>query len=275
MRRKLLLVPSLMLLCLVLIPDRAPEVHSQPATPPVEEYTDDGVSLPSAANFAKLAQSDPTAFLEMCMRRYRREVKTLSGEMVKQERVDGKVHPAETLDFWFREEPYSVMIKWKKGARQAAASMYVKGENNDKIVALPTLLKWAGKVVERDVDGREAHACSRYLMNESSMLQGTERTWAAWKAAKQKGTLQVEYLGLAPVADLGGRPCHVLKRTCKPTEEDGIATVEVAVDADTWLQVGSTLADANGQLIGKYQFPKVVINPELPADQFTKETLKK
>jgi hypothetical protein len=275
MRRKLLLVPSLMLLCLVLIPDRAPEVRSQQSTPPVAEYVDDGVSLPSEANLAKLAQTDAPAFLEMCMRRYRREVHTLSGEMIKQERIDGKVTPPELIDFWFREEPYSVMIKWKKGARQAAASMYVKGENNDKLLALPSLLKWAGKVVERDPDGREARACGRYTIKESSILQGTERTWAAWKAAKEKGNLQVEYLGVVPVAELAGRSCHVLKRICDPPAEDGIVTVEIAVDAETWLQTGSTLTDGKGELVGKYLFPKVVINPDLPANQFTKETLRK
>ena len=60
------------------------------------------------------------------------------------------------IDFWFREEPYSVLIKWKQGARQAAASLYVAGENNNKVVALPTLLKWSGKLLTRDPNCREA-----------------------------------------------------------------------------------------------------------------------
>jgi hypothetical protein len=274
MRRKLLVIASLMLLCLIFVPDQAPEVHSQPTEPP-PDYVDDGVTLPDEASFARLAQTDPPTFLEMCMRRYRREIHTLSGEMHKQERIDGKVTQPEVIDFWFREQPYGVMIKWKKGARAAAASMYVEGENSNKLVALPTLLKWTGKVVERDPKSSEAHLCSRYALCESSILQGTERTWQAWKKAKEKGILNVEYAGIVPVADLGDRPCHVLKRTCNPPEEDGVVSVEIAVDAETWLQTSSTLIDGNGGLIGKYTFPKVIINPELPANQFTKETLRK
>ncbi len=274
MRRKLLIIPSLMLLCLIFVPDRAPEVHSQPSAPP-PDYVDDGVSLPDEATFARLAQADPPAFLEMCMRRYRREIHTLSGEMQKQERIDGKVNQPEVIDFWFRQQPYSVMIKWKKGARAAAASMYVEGENNNKILGLPTLLKWAGKIVERDPKCSEARSCGRYALCESSILQGTERTWQAWKTAKERGSLHVEYAGIVPMAELGGRPCHVLKRTCNPPEEEGLATVEIAIDAETWLQTSSTLTDGKGELIGKYAFPKVVINPDLPANQFTKETLRK
>src|SRR5437763_2943102 len=127
MRRKLLIIPSLMLLGLIFVPDQAPEAHSRPTDSPPPDYVDDGVSLPDAATFARLAESDPTTFLEMCMRRYRREIHTLSGEMHKQEKIDGKPTQPEVIDFWFREQPYSVMVKWKKGARAAAASMYVEG----------------------------------------------------------------------------------------------------------------------------------------------------
>ena len=75
--------------------------------------------------------------------------------------------------------------------------------------------------------------------------------------------------------ELGGRLCHVLKCTCTPPEDDGVATVEIAVDAETWLQTGSTLCDNHGQLIGQYMFPQVTINPELAATLFTKDTVRK
>ncbi|MFL5340480.1 MAG: DUF1571 domain-containing protein, partial [Gemmataceae bacterium] len=251
------------------------QIQSQPAAPPVIEFVDDGVSLPDEATFARLAQTDSPTFLEMCMRRYRREVHTVSGEMHKQERIAGKLYPEEAIDFWFREEPYSVLIKWKQGARQACASMYVEGENGNKVLALPTLLRWSGKLLERDPDCCEAKAASRYSLRESSLLQGTERTWQAWKTARDNGTLHVEYKGIVAVPELGGRRCHVLKRTCETPEGDGVATVEIAVDAQTWLQTGSTLTDKCGNLIGKYMFPQVVVNPEFSPTLFTKDSVRK
>ena len=81
-----------MLLGLIFVPDQAPEVRSQPNSPPPAEFVDDGVSLPDEAVFARLAQTDPPAFLEMCMRRYRAEVRTMSGEMHKHERINGKLY---------------------------------------------------------------------------------------------------------------------------------------------------------------------------------------
>lgn len=274
MRQKLFIIPVLMALCLFLVPDRAPEVQSSPTTP-VSTWIDDGVSLPDEATFACLAKTDPPAFLQMCLRRYSREIHRYSGEMHKQERIDGKLHPPEVIDFWFREQPYSVLMKWKEGARAATTSMWVEGENNNKVLALPTLIKWSGRLVERDPDGRDARQGSRYTMREFSLRQGTERTWKAWKAAQDQGTLRVEYTGLVAVPELGGRRCHVLTRTCDPPEEDGVVTVRISVDAETWLQTGSTLIDGQGNLIGTYNFPRFTINPEIPATLFTKNSVRK
>src|SRR5262245_38902514 len=112
--RRILLAPLLMALCLLLVPDRAPVALSQPSapssTPVAPEYVDDGVNLPTEATFARLAGTDPVACLQACMRRYKREIHALSGEMHKQETIDGKLQPPEVMDFSFREEPYSVLV---------------------------------------------------------------------------------------------------------------------------------------------------------------------
>jgi len=274
MRYRLLAIPVCMMLCLMLVPDRNPVALSIAPPPPAQEIPDDGSAVPDQAKMSRLAAQDPVAFLKWCLVRYQREIHGYEGVMVKHERINGKVHPPETIDFWFREEPYSVLMKWREGARQATAALYVANENNGKVLVLPTLLKWSGRIVERDPEGKDAKANGRYTMKEFSIRQGTERTLKAWEAAKEKGILKVEFAGIQPVPELNNRPCYKLTRTCNPPEEEGAVFVEVLVDAENWLQIGSTILDGERNLIGKYMFPELRVNPTFAADQFKDKSVR-
>ena len=92
--------------------------RSSPSAPPTNETlerpADDGKPLPTSANDA-LAETDPTAFLEACIRRYDREVKGYHCTLHKQERLEGKLQPSEVIDVDFREKPFSVLMDWRKG----------------------------------------------------------------------------------------------------------------------------------------------------------------
>jgi hypothetical protein len=264
-------------LCFLLIPDRAPvATSSQPIT---HNWVDDCKSLPDEENFKNLAKDDPVLFLVACLRRYNREIHGYSGVLVKQERIKDKLRDTEVIDFWFQEqEPYSVLMKWQSGSkalRDANATLYVHKQNNNKVLIVPNIFKKMGKYVERDPDSDEVKSASRYGIREFGIGQGTERTWLAWKAAKEKGILFVEYEGVKTIPELDNLPCYVLKRTCKPVEEDGISTVEIMVDTKTWLQLGSVLRNEQGELIGRYSFTQLKINPEFAADQFSKDAVRK
>jgi hypothetical protein len=259
-------------LCLLLVPNSVPVALSISGSSE-KLYCDDGGSLPSDEVFARLACENPVEMLRQSLKKYDREIKGYCGLMKKHERIKGKEQSSELIDFCFREEPYSVLMKWRQGARGAKASLYVCGQNNNK-VAVVTNTKLA---VTWDIDpeGRFAADAGRYSIREFSLRQGTERMLRAWQAAKDRGALTVEYLGKLPVVELDGRVCYILKRTCNPPEDDGIAAVEVAIDAENWLQLGSTLTDVHGQLVGQYQICALKINPEYDVKQFERSALKK
>jgi len=189
----------------------------------------------------------------------------------KTERIKGKQQDPEIVDFWFQENPYSVLMKWRQGSRGGKGSLYVQGQNKDRAAVLTKL----GLIVDLDPEGRLIADGGRYSIREFSMRQGTERSLRAWKAAKEKGILKVEYVGKKPVPELDNRVCYLLRRTCNPPEEEGLVTLDVAIDAETWLQIGSTLTDGHGRLIGQYNFTSLKINPEFPQDQFDRAMLKK
>jgi len=230
---------------------------------------------PSGTTREPLPTGDVVRFLEKCVQHYEQlGIQGYSVILHKQERIGGKLQPSEDIECFYREKPYSVFMHWLHGQRKAESSLYVEGENGGKMLAKPAGL--AGvfvKVVERDVDGEDARQSGRYTMKEFGLKAAIQKTYRDWKAAKEKGTLHVEYLGVRKVREVGDRPCYVLRRTCSEPEEDNITDITIYIDKETWLQMGTVLKDPNGKLIGEYMFRDLRINPEFKPNQFTRSAL--
>ena len=269
MRRLLFCLP----LCLLMGPNGP---HSAaPRGPALADVADDGGALPTEARMKRLAETDPVAFLEACIRRYDREVKGYRCALHKQERLDGKLQPSEEIDAQFREDPFSVLMDWKEGVRLAQKTLYVKGENKERMLVKPSGLLALAGVVERDTDSPDAKKSSRYPITEFGIKFGMERTLAAWKAAQKDDALHVDFLGEVKVKEAGDRVCWKLRRTGYkgPEDIDGVTEATFYFDKETWLQVGSTLKGADGQLLGEYFFKDIELNPDFKADTFTREAV--
>src|SRR5947207_2722061 len=115
MSRLLLALVPILLICPHLIP--LPDRPGDSTTSSFSDFKDDGKALPEAERMASLAEKDPVAFLETCLRRQAREVKTYTVTLQKQERLNGNLEKKELIDVSFREEPFSVLFRWKEGAR--------------------------------------------------------------------------------------------------------------------------------------------------------------
>jgi hypothetical protein len=239
----------------------------------------------------ELARYNPVQFMENCLRRCKRTVSSYTLTLDKQERLGGKLQPQEIIAATFREKPFSVLLRWEKGARLADSVLYVEGENQEKVdgqarsmlVVHPAgVLGKLLKPVKRKPDGPEAKQSGRYTVPEFGLEKGMLLTWNSWKRATEDpsgNNLHVEYLGQVTLKEAGDRICYKLRRTeYAHPEEDGITELTIYVDKETWLQVGSELrGDFNGekQWIGKYYFRDIRLNPELSDDDFKTEVLTK
>jgi hypothetical protein len=253
------------------------EVDRAEEPAPLAKVADDGKALPKEDAMVRLARTDPIAFLEKCIVRYDREVKGYHCTLLKQERLKGKLQPTEKIVVDFREKPFSVRMEWpgdQNKSRPAYRTLYVRGENDNKLVAR----KWERPAwtFERDPEGADVLATTRYPPTEFGIQVGTRRALAAWQAAKKRGELEVVYEGEKKLVEVGNRPCWVLKRVgYKKPEDDGILETTFYFDKENWLQVGSVLKGAGGQLIGSYYFRDLKLNPKFAADTFTREGLKR
>jgi hypothetical protein len=219
----------------------------------------------------------PLLFLEMCLDRYTQEVRGYSAKLIKRERVGGKLQPLEKVETFFREQPFSVFMNWLEGGvgfPPPQDVLYVKGENNDKLLARGRKLAYLAGVFEKDVHSEEVKKTGRYTIDEFGIYLGTERTVAAMRKAKERGTLHVTYQGLFKVPELADRECYKFVRTpYEPPEDEGVNELTIFIDKENWLQVGSILKDKDGNLIASYFFRDVKINPEFKNNQFTRAAL--
>lgn len=249
----------------------------RPAEPsPSLAAADSGAALPKQAEMERLAKADPLALLEASLNRYAREVKGYSATFQKQDFTDGRLQPTEMTEIHFREKPHSIFMVWKEGGRRAERVLFVEGENNNQMLIRPAgrvARLVAGDVVTRDVAGPDARSAGRYTLQQFGLRRTAERTAKEWREAREKGTLQVEYLGVKRLAEAGDRPCWTWRRLLKKPDANGIGEVVISLDTETWLQVGTVLRDPKGQLLGAYYFRDLKLNPDHKKEQFQRAAL--
>jgi hypothetical protein len=227
-------------------------------------------------DMVKLAKTDPIAFLEESIKRCDREVKGYTAQLVKRERTASGLNPQERIKIFFREKPFSVRMDWIAGKDLASKTLFVKGENDDKLVAMPKGLLSIAGLQTIDPTDKRALRRSRMPITEFGIKLGTQSAMKAWKAAKKRGDLKVVYGGLKRPAELGKRECWEVKRVgyLKP-EDDGITEVTFYFDTENWLQIGSILKGEDDKLIAYYYFRDLRLNPDFDEGTFTTDALKK
>jgi hypothetical protein len=223
----------------------------------------------------EILKTDPPRFLQMSLDRYDREVKGYSCILIKKEVVQEKLRPLEKTECYFKEKPFSVYMNFLAGVGEAQRVLYVKGENNDKMLARPSGWKSIVGVLAFDTDTPKAKSAGRYLITQFGIKLGTERTLKAMLAARSRDALFVKYEGIFRVPEVGDRLCYKLVRTpyTPPEDAEGVTELTLYFDVETWLQVGSILKGENDRFIAEYFFRDVKINPTFKKNQFTKSAL--
>lgn len=280
-----LALPAVAVLTLALAP-RPPVEHPTPVVAVVTAG-----ERPSPTEWESLLTTDPVAALQAARDRYAAEVTGVRMVMHKQERLGGVLHPPEVVDVLVRETPYAVRMVWRTGSRKVLGTavegtLYAAGENGGRMtVWRPTALASFLRFYDLSPTDAPARSASRYSLTEAGLGHTLGRTLAAWGRARDGGHGTIDSLGCRPIPDLAGRPCHVLRRTCTPPEGDRFltadpdpsgdpfATATIYLDPETWLQVGAELRRADGELVGRYLFQHVQLNPTLTANDFTREAL--
>lgn len=267
---------ALLILCLMFAPSR----HFTGGDPlasaaPLDEMLPDWQAPSPTVSFADLCRTQPLEAIAESLRAYKKlGAEGYTCAFVKRERINGQLHPEETIACAFREIPFSVMMRWEAGKRRADATLYVADENDNQVLIIPSgelekrVVKLRGvPYAKRSLTSSDVKSASRYTPAQFGIYKVTTQVYTAWKAAADTGTLTVAYRGLQECPALPGKKLHVLERTCSAPDEDGATKVSVYLDAETHLLLGSIL-EAEGELLGHYFYRDVQFNARLNANHF-------
>lgn len=97
------------------------DVKKASATPGASPAVDEQI--------AKLLQSDPAGFLELCLREGLSRVRNFRCTFLMNTRIDGKLSGVQTIDALYRQKPRSVYFRWRDNSGGAKRMLWVKGRD--------------------------------------------------------------------------------------------------------------------------------------------------
>lgn len=224
----------------------------------------------------RLAASDPLGFLRICREHYLSTVTDYRCRFHIRERLSGALTDEQEIAVLYRENPYSVHMRWVRNPRRASSVSYVEGRwvNDGCELALihPSgvlgLLVPGG--VKRDIHGWEARAAATRTIDQFGFRNTLELIIKYCELARGDPAYDLRYRGLA---SLNGRVSYVFERRLPYTEPDDPypnRLLVICIDRD-WLVPTGCFAyadDAGEVLLGTYVTTQVEFNVGLADADF-------
>lgn len=219
---------------------------------------------------------DPAALLERALSRAR-DVRDYTCLFVKEERLDGRLKPAETIRVRYRESPLSVYMEWVDQVDSIRRATYVSGRHVDsdgreQAVVEPAgaLVRLVASEVKIPIHGKRARAASRRTIDEFGFRYALDQIVSDNREFAAAGVIQWEPVRAGRV---GQRPTLVLVRHLPYEGPEGPypdARLEVHLDREWLLPVElRSYADPAGEvLLERYTTLDVVLNPGLADADF-------
>ena len=220
----------------------------------------------TAADYVALAQTDTVALLKLAMKKYEASVSDYAVTMTRRERSDeGKLGRREIVLCRFRQRPFSVFLKWEKGAGKIDRALYAPSLLGPQIHVHPTgLAGLFASVVKVDLDGKHAKVAKR--IQNFGFGNTLSRLVARGTGAPGKNELSARFLGQTDVA---GRPALAIEWRFPHKDPYPYGRVVVQLCAETLLPVAISMWNFQGQLQAAYTYSDLRVNVALTDDDFS------
>lgn len=238
-------------------------------TAPSDRGASEAVS-PETLSLMNLAADDPLGFLRYCRESCAKNIRAYRCIFLKQERIRGVLGAEQEIEVVFREEPFSVHMKWLRNPGGAEEAVYVAGELRDEEGRELGRFKPAGVIgllvdeVTLPIDGKEARKDSRRTLNQFGFRNTLDLIVKYCDAALTSPEYSLKFTG---VGKIGGRSTLTFERMLPYSGEDGAypdRLLEVHID-QAWLVPLGCFAyadDRKERLLGSYVFTDVELNPK-------------
>ena len=220
----------------------------------------------SAEQLKELAVNDHIGLLKYAIKTYEEWVVDYTGTFRKQERLGGELGDRQIIAFKFKQEPYSLLMKWKQNPGGADKLLYVEGQHDGDMIIHPTgLLSWI-KSVRRDPAGKAALKGSLNPCYKFGFYRTMKSILEAYKKAKERGDLTANFLGETTVDK---RPCLLMERLFPEKKIYRYERLVMAIDLEYLVPVHLEASDWQGNLYFVYLFEDLRFNVGLGEESFT------
>jgi len=238
---------------------------------PIKKFFSADKNEISDEDFLEFAANDYGKLLEVMKANYDSSIKDYTGMFTKQERLKNKLRKPQVIAFKFRNEPFSIFMQWKKNPGKADRMLYVKGQNNNKMVVHPRGLLGFIRSVERDPKGKDVLKTSLRTCDKFGIRNLLNRVTGLYKGNVQDKGFSAKYIG---TEEIDKRPCIVLETIMPNSKISPTRRLILVVDMEYRLPVSVTSLDGKGNLISKYSYTGLNFNNGLKDKNFTKKANK-
>jgi outer membrane lipoprotein-sorting protein len=190
------------------------------------------------------------------------QVKDYEADFTKRELI-GKRIQTQTTTIRFREEPFSVYLKFQK-PNAGREVIYVEGRNEGKMLVHEVGVKSLVGTLALSPSGNEVMAENRYPLTKVGIANMVDTLIEQWQMESKYGDVDVKYF---PNAKLGSRDCKVIQTTQpQPQRHAKFHITRLYIDRETNLPIRAEqygFPQAPGQqpdLIEEYTYANIRTN---------------
>lgn len=223
-------------------------------------------AAPTAKRLMELAKTNHIELIEWSMALYDRNIKDYTAILHKQERIAGKLIKPQEIAFWFRDKPYSLLMKWEKNAVTIDKLLYVEGKENGNMYVHPTG-PWAWiKSVKRKPKCKEALKGSLKTADEFGFYRNMLYLHKVLTKAQSSRSMTSRYLGTSNVY---GRETVAMEATFT-SDKCEYQKIIMHFDTKHILPLALAFYDRNGNLHSSYAFSNLKFNTGITEETFCK-----
>jgi outer membrane lipoprotein-sorting protein len=199
------------------------------------------------------------------MKRAYAQVDRYTATFLVQERVDGELKPQQWLALKF-SKPFKVYLHWMNGKSKGRQALYPAGvDGNELWVRVPTLV--GGVTISLDPQSPRARKGTRHPITDVGIGRLLDFVSEQAKRGIKRGDMTVETGGQRTTFD---RPTqrYTLHFPNDPAKGYYCMTAVIEVDREHHLPIYAEIYDWDGQLIERYGYLDLRLNPDLTDEDF-------
>lgn len=212
---------------------------------------------------AKRIEAEPVAYLQEVRHRCE-QLAQYTMTFYRQERLGlpRRLKPMEEIRATFRAAPFSVKFEWDDPARDFFESVYVAGQNDDKLIVRERHGMPLGfirlrpqvrvvRVVDSIIWGK-----AKNPVTDFGLARVMQRTLKRFEDPATADKMGIAYAGVVHLETIQ-RPAHHLRIDLPPIPGVACNRQDFYIDAETLLPAGTDLWLPNGDLDARYRYTNV------------------